>query len=119
MERHATIHPTRVVPGETLIEDLFRSSKGFLLDKRVVQVTLNASKVQQEMEYYKKRVVIAYFVGGKQLPKSTQEWMSSITKDLSEEFRIGRELEHGFFQVIGKDEAATQKLLMHTPYSSR
>lgn len=61
MDKYVTIHST----CEHLPDGLFGNSKGFLLNKRIVQVQLDGSKVKNEMDYYQKRVVIAYFVGMK------------------------------------------------------
>lgn len=113
------IHPTRATPGETLPEGVTRSSSGFLIKTASHKVALCKEKVQKEMEYYQKRVIIAYLVGGRFSQRSLQDWVAALSKEVQEDCRIRRELSHGFFQLITKQEAASQKILMLTPHLSK
>jgi hypothetical protein len=71
------------------------------------------------MEFYQTRVIIAYFVGGRQSTQVINEWASVLATELKDECRIGRDLGQGFFQVVTKQEAMTQKALMLTPHISK
>jgi hypothetical protein len=71
------------------------------------------------MEYHQKRVIIAYFVGGLQTAAVLESWAAAFSREVKTEVRIGRLLGHGFFQVICKEEAATQIVLMHSPHLLR
>jgi hypothetical protein len=42
-----------------------------------------------------------------------------LSKEVKEDVKLGRTLGHGFFQVICKEEAASQRVLMQTPHLSR
>jgi hypothetical protein len=64
--KHVSLHPTKATPGEQLPDDLYRCSSGFLINKKAKVVILNEDKVKKEMEFYQTRVIIAYFVGGRQ-----------------------------------------------------
>jgi hypothetical protein len=61
------------------------------------------------MEVFQKRIIIAYFVGGHQLPKILQKWAVAMLTELKEVCKVGRELGVGFFQLITKDEATSQE----------
>ena len=64
-------------------------------------------------------MVIAYFVGGQQTKRTLSQWLRDISQDAKEELTLGRELGQGFFQIVCKNEAATQKDLMRTPHHSK
>jgi hypothetical protein len=64
--QYAKIHPTKATPGEQLPLGLVRSSTGFLLNSQVREVEIDMEVVKKHMDYFRKYVVIAYFVGGKQ-----------------------------------------------------
>ena len=53
------------------------------------------------------------------VPSVLQKWVSALFSEISEECKIGRDFGHGFFQVIVKEEAAMQKVLMLTPHLSK
>ena len=53
------------------------------------------------------------------IPSVLQKWVSALANEISEECKIGRDLGHGFFQVIMKEEAAMQKVLMLTRHLSK
>lgn len=67
------IHPTIATPGECLPEGVERNSSGFLVIKAAHKVTLNKEKIQKEMDFFLKRVTIAYFVGGRLNPRALQD----------------------------------------------
>ena len=48
-----------------------------------------------------------------------QKWISALSSEISKECKIGRDLGHGFFQVIMKEETAMQKVLMLMPHLSK
>ena len=121
------IHPTRaspgetlpIGPGETLPIGIERSSAGFLIETGSRKVLLSKEKVQKEMDFFQKQVVIAYFVGGQISPQALRDWLGAVSKEVSGTCQVGRDLGHGFFQVTSKDEATTQKILMFTPHLSK
>ena len=116
--QYAQIHPTKATPGEQLPSGLFRSKAGFLLKSEVRDVEIDAEVVRKQMEYYRKYVVIAYFVGGKQSSVILREWIVMLASQVGEPLVLGRDLGRGFFQVITKSECAAQKVLMRTPHHS-
>lgn len=70
MKKYVDIHLILTCLSELLSNGLSHSNKDFLLNNRILQVTLNEAKIKSEMEYYQKKVIIAYFVGEKQELKS-------------------------------------------------
>jgi hypothetical protein len=84
-----------------------------------VKAKLDEEKVRKEMEQLEKKVVIAYFVGGQQSVKVLGEWLLDLGREAQEELQLGRNLGQGFFQIVCKGEATTQKVLMRTPHHSR
>ena len=116
--QYAKIHPTKASPGEMLPPGLFRSKTGFLLNSQVREVEIDIELVKKNMEYFRKYVVIAYFVGGKQNSVILRDWVATLTNQVGEPLSLGRDLGRGFFQVITKSECATQKVLMRTPHHS-
>lgn len=70
MKKYVDIHLIHTCLSELLSNGLSHSNKDFLLNNRILQVTLNEAKIKSEMEYYQKKVIIAYFVGEKQELKS-------------------------------------------------
>jgi hypothetical protein len=116
--QYAKIHPTKATPGEQLPPGLFRSKTGFLLNSQVWEVEIDVELVKKNMEYFRKYVVIAYFVGGKQNSTILREWLAMLANQVREPLALGRDLGRGFFQVIAKSECAAQKVLMCTPHHS-
>ena len=53
------------------------------------------------------------------VPSVLQKWVSALSSEINEECKIGRDLGHGFFQVVMKEEAAMQRVLMLTPHLSK
>ena len=82
-----------------------RSSIGILINKKAIRVSFDKDKIAKEMDQLQKKVVIAYFVGGCVVPSVLQKWVCALSNEISEECKIGRDLGHGFFQVIMKEEA--------------
>jgi hypothetical protein len=117
--KHASIHNTRATPGEVLPPGLERSCTGFLVSTNIIEAKIDAAKVKKEMEYLSKCVIIAYFVGGLQTAKVLEAWVEVLSREVKAEVKIGRLLGQGFFQLICKEEAATQTVLMHSPHLSR
>ena len=71
------------------------------------------------MDHFRHKVIIAYFVGGRQSARATADWAHALSQETKEVCKIGRELGYGFFQVVTNGEAATQRLLMLTPHLSK
>ena len=117
--QHAALHPMKAMAGEQLPEGLERSSVGILINKKAIKVSFDKDKIAKEMEQLQKKVVIAYFVGGCVVPSVLQKWVNALSNEISEECKIGRDLGYDFFQVIMKEEAAMQKVLMLTPHLSK
>lgn len=117
--KHIKFNPTKASPGEVLPDDLYRSSAGFLLSKEPAKVTLNADKIKREIEYFSKRVVIAYFLGGMKKVEVLKSWLAQVSKEIGCNSKIGRVLGKGFFQIISKDELSTENLLMINPHESK
>lgn len=117
--RFAEFHPTRASPGEELLDNLYRSSAGFFINKQAVEVKLDKDKVMKEVELFQKFVVIAYFVGGALPYASVLEWLKGIKDEISNDCKLGREIGNGLFQIVTKSEPATQKILMHSPHLSK
>jgi hypothetical protein len=117
--KYAPIHNTRAIPGEVLPPGLERSCIGFLVSAQVVEAKIDTEKVKREMEYLKKCIIIAYFVGGLQTTKILDTWVAALSREVKSEVWIGRMLGHGFFQIVCKEEAVTQTVLMHLPHLSR
>ena len=117
--QHAALHPMRAMEGEQLPEGLERSSVEILINKKAIRVSFDKDKIAKEMEQLQKEVVIAYFVGGCVVPSVLQKWVSALSSEINEDCKIGRDLDHGFFQVVMKEEAAMQKVLMLTPHLSK
>ena len=117
--KHATLHPMKATAGEQLSEGLECSSVGILINKKAIRVSFDKDKIAKEMEQLQKKVVITYFVGGCVVLSVLQKWVSALSNEISEECKIERDLGHGFFQVIMKEEAAMQKVLMLTPHLSK
>jgi hypothetical protein len=84
-----------------------------------IKATVDIEKVKKEMSLLEKVAVIAYFVGGPQLIRLVQEWLVELGKEVQEDLVLGRDLGQGFFQIMCKEEASTQKILMRTPHHSR
>jgi len=80
---------------------------------------VNQDVVKKEMERLHKHAIIAYFVGGRQPNAALQQWTAALQTQLGEWVGLGRELGHGFFQVITRKHEVTQKLLTLTPHRSR
>ena len=53
------------------------------------------------------------------VPSVLQKWVSALSSEINEDCKIGRDLGHGFFQVVMKEEAAMQKVLMLMPHLSK
>ena len=53
------------------------------------------------------------------VPSILQKWVSALSSEINEDCKIGRDLGHGFFQVVLKEEATMQKVLMLTPHLSK
>ena len=53
------------------------------------------------------------------VPSVLQKWVSALSSEINEVCKIGRDLGHGFFQVVMKEEAAMQKVLMLKPHFSK
>ena len=119
LSKHAAIHNTRPTPGEVLLANLERNCTGFLVSTNISEAKIDATKVRKEMEYQRKRVIIAYFIGGLQTAAILESLAAAFSKEVKREVRIDRLLGHGFFQVICKEEAAMQIVLMHSPHLSR
>jgi hypothetical protein len=117
--KHAAIHNTQATPGEVLPLGLERSCTGFLVSTAIVEAKIDTAKVKKEMEYLRKCVIIAYFVGGLQTAKVLESWVAALSKEVKTEVKIERLLGQGFFQLICKEEATTQTVLMHSPHLSR
>ena len=117
--QHAALHPMKAMEGEQLPEGLERSSVGILVNKKAIRVSLDKDKIAKEMEQLQKKVVIAYFVGGCVVSSVLQKWVIALSSEINEVSKIGRDLGHGFFQVVMKEEAAMQKVLMLTPHLSK
>ena len=117
--QHAVLRPMKATEGEQLPEGLERSSVGILVNKKAIRVSFDKDKIAKEMEQLQKKIVIAYFVGGCVDSSVLQKWVSALSTEINEECKIGRILGHGFFQVIMKEEAAMQKVLMLTPHLSK
>lgn len=113
------IHPTIATPREQLPNGVERSSVGFLIKTVTYRVTLDKEKVQKKMDFFQKKVIIAYFVGGRLPQQAMNDWIGVVAKEVEGECLIGRDLGHGFFQVTTKEEAVTQKVLMLTPHLSK
>lgn len=81
---------TRARLGEELLDNLYRSDVGFLINGQAIVVKLNKNKVLKEMKFFSKFGVIAYFVGGS-LPFNTpHEWMNGLKSEVNEECKLGR-----------------------------
>lgn len=119
LRQFASIHPTKATPGEEFPKGVSRSSAGFLIKTSAHKVMLCKEKVQKEMDFFQKKVVIAYFVGGKPPYQALKEWAGAVAKEVSGQCQLGRELGYGFFQIITEKEAITQKILMLTPHLSK
>lgn len=117
--RYAKFHPTQESPGEELLDNLYRSSAGFLINRQGVEVKLHKDKVRKEMEFFQKHVVIAYFVGGSPPYVSLQEWIGGLTTEINEECRLGREIGNGFFQIIKKLSGVCQNVVPSSRTKSR
>ena len=96
----------RATEGEKLWNGLEISSAAILINIKAIRVDLDKEKIVQEMDLLQKRMVIAYFVVGGILVGALQKWISALSKEINEDCRIGRELGHGFFQVVMREEAA-------------
>jgi hypothetical protein len=107
------IHLTKASPGEQLPPGLICSKAGFLLNSQVREVVIDAELVKKNMEYFRKYVVIAYFVGRKQSGSTLREWLVSLAGQVGEPLSLGRDLERGFFQIIAKSEHTTKGLDAH------
>jgi hypothetical protein len=46
-------------------------------------------------------------------------WLKDLSKETQEELQVERNLGQGFFQILCKNDAAAQKVLMRTPHHSR
>lgn len=78
----AIFNPTKPTPGEKLQDDLFSSSAGFLISKVSAKITLNPDKVQKEIDYFSKKVVIAYFLGGPKRLNVLIEWLRHVKSQI-------------------------------------
>lgn len=107
MRQFSQIHPTKATPGEKLPDGVERSSAGFLIKTSSHKVELCKEKIKKEMDFYQKKVVIAYFVGRRLSPQRMNDWLASVAKEVEGECQLGRDLGHGFFQVMTKEEAIT------------
>lgn len=58
-------------------------------------------------------------MGGKLSAEALAFWIKSIQIAVGDWIGLGRDLERGFFQVLSKQPAVTQKLLMLTPHRTR
>ena len=114
--QHAALHPMKAMEGEQLPEVLERSSVEILINKKAIRVSFDKDKIAKEMEQLEKKVVIAYFVRGYVVLSVLQKWISAMSNEINEDCKIGRDLGHGFFQVVMKEEAAMQKVLMLMPH---
>ena len=114
--QQAALHPMKATAGKQLPEGLERSSVGILINKKAIRVSFDKEKIAKEMEQLQKKVVIAYFLGGCVV---LQKWVSALSSEINEDCKIGRDLGHGFFQVVMKEEAEMQKVLMLTPHLSK
>lgn len=119
MGRFDRIHPTRASVGESLPAGFSRSCTGFLLCDEILEVPVNQATVKQDTEFLKNHAIVAYFVGGQQSQTSLNNWLAVLQKEVGEWVGVGRTLGRGFFQVLCKHPAATQKVLMLTPHKSR
>jgi hypothetical protein len=119
MGKFDKIHPTRAVAGEILPEGFSRSCTGFLLCNEVLKVRVNQEIVKLDIVHLQKHAVVAYFVGGQQSLVAINQWLSVLQRQVGDWIGLGRELGHGFFQILSKQEATTQKILMLTPHKSR
>lgn len=66
------------------------------------------------MEYLQGCMVIAYFVSGRPPTKTLRACLDHLKTEIHEDLLLGRDLGHGFFQLISKYIAGTQKVLMRT-----
>jgi hypothetical protein len=112
MGRHATFHPTMIVPGEQLPEGFVRSGSGFLVCTTPQEVQVNQSIVKRDTEHLQKHAVLAYFVGGRQRSMMMSQWVSALQAEVGAWVGIGRDLGKGFFQIYTKSLITTQKILM-------
>lgn len=117
--KFARFHPTVAVPGEKLPNGFSRSCAGFLLDNQLFEVEVNQEIVKRDTEFYQKHAVVAYFVGGKLSSEAIALWIKNLQTVVGDWVGLGRDLGRGFFQVLSKQPAVTQKLLMLTPHRSR
>ena len=116
--QYAKIHPNKASPDEMLPPGLFHSKTGFLLNSQVREVEIDIELVKRNMEYFRKYVVIVYFVGGKQSSLILRDWLAMLANQVGEPLSLGRDLGRGFFQVIAKSECTAQKVMMRTPHHS-
>lgn len=119
IRRHAEFHPTIATAGEKLPDGFARSCAGFLLCNTVLEVKVDQATVKKEMENLQKHAVVAYFVGGKQTPLALNQWIAALQSQVGDWVGLGRDLGKGFFQVLTRQPATTQKVLMYTPHRSR
>jgi hypothetical protein len=113
------IPPTRAIPGEELPQGFERSCTGFLLSNKLLEVKVNQATVKRDSEHLQKHAIVAYFVGGQQSPAALTQWVIVLQKQVGDWVGIGRSLGRGFFQLLSRQPAVTQKILMLTPYKSR
>ena len=119
MGRNAEFHPTIATPGEQLPEGYSRSCAGFLLCNTLSEVKVDQEVVRKESERLQKHAIVAYFVGGRQTNAVLTQWVAALQTQTSDWVGLGRDLGKGFFQILTKQAATTQKLLMLTPHRTR
>ena len=85
---------------------LGRSNEGILINEKAIKVHLDKEKITKKMELLQKRMVIAYFVGGRILPSVLQKWVSFLSKEIGEDCKIGKEQGFDIFQIVMREEAA-------------
>jgi hypothetical protein len=112
-------HPTRAVPREELPQGFERSCTGFLLCNEVLEVQVNQETVKRDSDYLQKHAIVAYFVGGQQSPAALAQWAGGLQRQVGDWVGISHSLGRGFFQVLSRQLAVPQKILMLTPYKSR
>jgi hypothetical protein len=96
----AEIHPTKASPGEQLPPGLIHSKTGFLLNSQVREVEIDVELVKKNMEYFRKYVVIAYFVGRKQSGLILREWLAALASQIGESLSLGRDLDREFSRLL-------------------
>ena len=87
--QHADFHPTRATEGEKVLNGLEQRSMGILINTKAIRFHLDKEKITKEMDLLEKQMVIAYFVGGRISEGALQRWVSSLSKEINEDCRIG------------------------------